>query len=85
MYMTATEYIQKYHQGYRWDLDPDDPMVIVIRKDDVVVMRIFLGEAMEGAGKFRVMKHVEECNRSPWIDSWHNGTKADTWQILNRD
>lgn len=32
---------------------------------------IFLGEAMESAGRESVMRHIDEIERSPWIRSWH--------------
>jgi hypothetical protein len=33
-------------------------------------MRIFVGEAMECAGRKAVMQHVKECDRSPWLPRW---------------
>lgn len=59
-------------QGYSWDLDPKDNMVMVVTNNGETILRIFLGEAMESAGKTAVMKHVAECNRSPWIKTWHD-------------
>lgn len=55
---------------YGWDLDEKDKMIIVIKKNGVRVMSLFLGEAMESAGRKNIMKHVRECDRSPWIKKW---------------
>lgn len=67
---------------YSWDLDPDDSMVIVVRHFGDPILRIFIGEAMEYAGRPNIMKHVAECNRSPWITNWENGPASDTFRAL---
>jgi hypothetical protein len=64
---------------YSWDMHPTDPMIILVKHNDNVVQRIFLGEAMECAGKTAVMKHVDVCNNTPWITSWHD----EMWVALN--
>ena len=52
------------NDNYSWDLSKTDPMLIEIKKDGVRLFSIFLGEAMESAGRRAVMKHVKECDRS---------------------
>lgn len=27
---------------------------------------------MESAGRTRVMRHVRECDRTPWLSNWHD-------------
>lgn len=71
-----------------WNIDRDDPMHIKIwaSLDDYnagasPMANIFLGEAIESAGRGPVMQHIEEIERSPWIRSWH----ADyTYEMLQR-
>lgn len=82
--MTEFDYAVQYNQGYSWEQDYNDPMIIVIRYMGQPVMRFFLGEAMEGAGRKRIMAHVAECDRSPWITSWHNGHPSDIVDILTK-
>jgi len=60
-----------------WDVMPDDPMIIGIwlteaarDANEAPAMRIFVGEAMECAGRKAVMQHVKECDRSPWLPRW---------------
>lgn len=55
---------------YSWELDPTDPMKLVIKHNGQKVMGIFLGEAIEGAGYRNVMTHVAACNRSDWLIKW---------------
>ena len=71
-----------------WDIDADDPMHIKIwnsREDYDLKLppsaSIFLGEAIESAGRDAVMNHIAEIDRSPWIRPWH----ADhTFKLLKR-
>ena len=67
---------------YSWDMDEKNPMIIVIKKDGVKLFSIFLGEAMESAGRRAVMKHVKECDNSPWIHKWHKSAMEEVVEIL---
>lgn len=57
---------------YTWENDDDDPMIIVIKRQGQPLMRFFLGEAMEGAGRNRVMAHIRECDQSDWLKAWRD-------------
>jgi hypothetical protein len=71
-----------------WNIDKEDPMLIKIwnsNEDHDLNLppsaTIFLGEAMESAGREAVMQHIAEIDRSPWIRAWH----ADhTFKLLKR-
>ena len=67
---------------YTWDLDPEDCMNIVIKKGGVRLFSIFLGEAMESAGRRAIMKHVKECDRTPWLKKWHMDAMDEVAEIL---
>lgn len=72
-----------------WELSADNPMIleVKVRNTGQVLMRIFLGEAMEAAGREAVMAHVAECDQSPWITSWHQNTnnpKCQVWQTISK-
>lgn len=69
---------------YCWDLDPDNPMSIEIYHRGNLVMSLFLGEAMESAGRELVMKHVIECDRSPWLRSWREARDQEMMDILSK-
>ena len=71
-----------------WNIDDDDPMLIKIWNSvedyDLKlppVARIFLGEAIESAGREAVMNHIAEIDRSPWIRSWQ---AEHTFKLLTR-
>jgi hypothetical protein len=65
---------------YSWQPQTEDPMMIDIRKDGKLLFTLFLGEAMEYAGRERVMKHVAECDKTPWLRKWHSKTNT-----INKD
>jgi hypothetical protein len=61
-----------------WELDPEDRMMILVwasledhEQGRPPRMRIYLGEAIESAGRIPVMEHIREIERSPWIYRWH--------------
>jgi hypothetical protein len=60
-------------EGMSWDVDG---MTILIKDHGEVVMKIFLGEAIEGSHRFLVESHIKEIDRSPWIKHWHG---LDEW------
>lgn len=53
-----------------WDIQ-SDTLRVVISYDGEEVMGIFLGEAMETAGRKVITEHIQEIERSPWIKNWH--------------
>lgn len=67
---------------YTWTLDEKDPMLIVIKKNGERLFSIFVGEAMESAGRHAIMKHVRECNNSPWLKKWQTDAMEEVAEIL---
>ena len=54
--------------GMSWDIDG---MTISVKDHGKEVMRIFLGEAIESTPRCLVESHIQEIERSTWIDKWH--------------
>ena len=73
-----------HDDGYSWITDPDDPMIIVVKHYGSTVMRIFLGEAMESAGRARVMEHVRACDQSAWLKQWREHAEREMVEKLSR-
>ena len=59
---------------YSWDIDEADPTIINIFHNKTKVMKIYIGEAMEAIGRQRIMNIVDNCDNSPWLLYWKNGT-----------
>lgn len=73
------------NDNYSWDLSKTDPMIIEIRKDGIKLFSLFIGEAMESAGRRAIMKHVKECDNSPWLKKWHMDAMEEVVEILKGD
>lgn len=54
-----------------WELDDKDPMKVIIFMNNIEVMSIYLGEAIEAAGREAITKCIKEIESSPWIRQWH--------------
>ena len=52
-----------------WDINPGS-MIIEIKYKGQRVMGIFLGEAMETAGRKAIMRHVKECDSCTYLKYW---------------
>ena len=68
-----------------WTQDDKDPMIIVINYNGKRVMSISLCEAMEYAGRHAIMKHVAECDRSPWLHRWTDEAMETTVEKLKKN
>jgi hypothetical protein len=51
-----------------WDID--EPMIITIKYHGNPVMKISVCEVIESNPRKRVMAHVAECDRTPWLLHW---------------
>lgn len=51
-----------------WDII--EPMIIGIKHNGVVVMKISVCEVIESNSRKRVLAHVAECDRTPWLTHW---------------
>ena len=73
---------RKMSDKYGWDLSKTDPMIIEITFMGQKVMSLFLGEAMESAGRQAIMKHVKECDNSPWLHKWQMDAMDTVVEII---
>ena len=72
------------HEEFTWDNAKHDPMIVEIKHHGRVILHFFLGEAMEGAGRKRVMAHVRECDHSPWMKEWHQQAQDEMLDKLKQ-
>lgn len=68
--MYASYYNSFDPEKLSWGMDEKDPMKIVIMYNGVRAFSISLHEAIESAGRKNIMKHVAECDRTPWLKNW---------------
>jgi len=72
------------YQEFSWRNAKHDPMIVEVMHHGQVIMHFFLGEAMEGAGRKRVMAHVRECDHSPWLKEWQELAKDEMLDKLKQ-
>jgi hypothetical protein len=72
------------YQEFSWRIAKHDSMIVEIMHHGHVVMHFFLGEAMESAGRKRVMAHIRECEHSPWLTEWYEGAQDDMVSKLSK-
>lgn len=65
-----------------WALDEKDQMLICVKYNGQAVMKISLYEAIESSGYNNIMKHVRECNRTPWLRRWQEERMQDVYSTL---
>ena len=70
---------------YTWDLHPTKPMIMVIYNYGQPIMSIFIGEAIEAAGYKEVMKHIRECDDTPWLTKWQAARSEELVELIKKD
>jgi hypothetical protein len=70
------------NEDYSWDMDPDDRMKILIKYKGKKLFSISLCEAIESSDRRRVLDHIRECDRTPWLKRWHESAMDDTVSVL---
>jgi hypothetical protein len=79
------------HHGveFLWNMHPTNPMSIVIYHWGNPVMSFSLHEAIESSSRTEVIKHIIECDNTPWLHRWQKEKKdseyADVVNILKKD
>ncbi len=53
-----------------WNID--EPMIVSIKHGGTTVMKISVHEIIESCHRSDVLRHVQECDHSPWIKTWHS-------------
>ena len=74
--------MDEMNDDYSWGMDPDDRMYIVIKHHGKKLFRFWLGEAIESSNRTEVMKHIRECDRTPWLKRWHEEAMDEEVRIL---
>jgi hypothetical protein len=78
-----------HNQEFLWNMHPNDTMSIVIYHWGKPVMSFSLHEAIESSSRSEVIKHIIECDNTPWLHRWQKEKKdaeyADVVDILMKD
>ncbi len=70
---------------YQWTISPDDPMLILVMHQGKTVMRIGMHEAVESSSRTQILKHIAECDRTPWLKQWQKEKHESMIELLKQD
>jgi hypothetical protein len=70
---------------WAWNLHPTNKMSIVIYHWSQPVMSFSLHEAIESSSRNEVLKHIVECDNTPWLKSWQEEKHACLINLLAAD
>jgi hypothetical protein len=65
-----------------WDIVDPDAMRVVIMRDGNPVMQISVHEIIESCSRNKVLQHVAECDRTPWLTRWQHEKQQVVFDIL---
>lgn len=81
--------LKDYPYEFAWNMHPTDPMSIVVYHWSKPVMRLSLHEALESSSRKEIIKHIIECDNTPWLTNWQKEKKdmeyATVMNILMKD
>ncbi len=74
---------------FAWNMHPTDSMSIVIYHWGKPVMCFSLHEALESSSRREIIKHIIECDNTPWLEKWQKEKKDMEYEnvvsILKKD
>jgi len=70
---------------WAWNIHPTNKMSIVIYHWGKPVMSLFLGEAIEASSRNEILKHIVECDNTPWLTRWQEEKHACLINLLSAD
>jgi hypothetical protein len=70
---------------WAWNLHPTNKMIVVIYHWSKPVMSFFLGEAIEASSRNAILKHILECDNTPWLTSWQEEKHTSLIDLLKID
>jgi len=70
---------------FAWDLHPTDSMAMVVYHWGKPVMRLSMHEAIESCSRSEIIKHIKECDNTPWLKRWQEEKNQELVEILTKD
>jgi hypothetical protein len=77
--------LEDHPYEWAWNLHPTDKMSIVIYHWSKPVMRFSLCEAIESSSRNEVLKHIVECDNTPWLKAWQEEKHSCLIDLLAAD
>lgn len=70
---------------FAWEMHPTDPMCMVIYHWSQPVMMLSVHEAIESSSRTEVIKHIIECDNTPWLTRWQAERGQTVFDALTAD
>ena len=84
-YLEDVPNLENHPYEWAWNLHPTDNMRIIIYHWSKPVMSIFLGEAIESSSRNEILKHILDCDNTPWLTRWQEEKHACLINLLSAD
>ena len=68
-----------------WNIDDPADMRVVIRQHGNLAMSISVCEIIESCSRSKVLAHVAECDRTPWLTRWQHEKHQALVDVLTKD
>lgn len=70
--------------GYSWDHDSRDPMLLIVKFNGDIIMRLSMHEAIQYAGRSNILNIVKEYDDTPWLTEWQAEKHQELIGILKQ-
>ena len=77
--------LENHPYEFAWNVHPTNRMSIVIYHWSKPVMHFSMHEALESCSRKEILKHVEECDNTPWLHHWQKEKYDELIEILTKD
>jgi uncharacterized membrane protein len=70
---------------FTWDMHPTDKMTMVVYHWSIPVMQLSMYEAIESCSRSEIIKHIRECDNTPWLKRWQEEKNQELVEILTKE
>jgi hypothetical protein len=77
--------LEHHPHEFAWNMHPTDPMSMVVYHWGQPVMILSLQEAIESGSRTEILKHIQECDNTPWLTRWQEEKHAALVTVLSAD
>lgn len=65
-----------------WNIDDPNSMQVTIKYKGEQIFHFSMYEAIESCSRKLVLKHVKECDNTPWLKRWQDEKHEEVANIL---
>lgn len=65
-----------------WDINDPNEMRVTIMHDGKPIMWISVAEIIESSSRKKILQHVAECDRTPWLARWQDEKHQELVDVI---